>query len=62
MAVNRSDPDSTNHDDNNASEQNPARLTLGHYYCAKCGEDCLSRGDRMCPRCQDLLRWDRVAI
>ena len=66
MAVN-SDP-GNNHSGNNnpgdanASEQNPVRLTLGHYYCANCGEDGLSRSDARCPRCQDYLRWERVAM
>ena len=48
--------------DNEASKQNPARFTLGHYYCTNCGEDGLSRSDARCPRCQDHLRWDKVAI
>ena len=46
----------------NASKQNPVRLTMGHYYCANCGEDGLTPGDAKCPRCQDYLRWDRVDI
>ena len=66
MAVENNDPGSINPGDNpgnnDASEQNPVRLTLGHYYCANCGEDCLSRSDARCPRCQDYLRWDRVAM
>ena len=67
MAVNNNNPGNNNPDnnnlgDNNASEQNPVRLTIGHYYCGKCGEDCLSRSDARCPRCQDYLRWDRVEI
>ena len=40
MAVNKNNPGN-----NNASKQNPVRLTLGHYYCANCGGDCLSRSD-----------------
>ena len=35
---------------NKVSEQNPVRLTLGHYYCSNCGEDCLSRSDARCPQ------------
>ena len=67
MAVNNDNPGDNNPgDDNpgnsNALEQNPVRLTLGHYYCANCGEDGLSRGDARCPRCQDKLRWDTVDI
>ena len=67
MAVNNNNPDNTHPDhtnpvNNDAPEQNPVRLTLGHYYCANCGEDCLSRSDARCPRCQDHLRWDKVEI
>ena len=67
MAVNNNWPGNTNPDssdpgNNNASVQNPVRLTLGHYYCANCGEDGLSRSDSRCPRCQDYLRWDRADI
>ena len=66
MAVNN-DPGNTNTGNTNTGntdplEQNPIRLTLGHYYCAKCGEDCLSRSEARCPRCHDNLRWDRVEI
>ena len=57
MSVNNNNPDN-----NNPSKQNPGRFTLGHYYCTNCGEDCLSRSDARCPRCQDYLRWDRVAM
>ena len=67
MAVNNNDPGDTNPDgndpgNNNASVQNPVRLTIGHYYCTNCGEDGLSRSDLRCPRCQDHLRWDRAGI
>ena len=67
MAANNNDPGDNNPGDNNpgdnnASEQNPVRLTIGNYYCSKCGEDGLSRSNPRCPRCQDYLRWDRVAI
>ena len=67
MAVNNNNcgnnnPGNNNSGNNDASEQNPVRLTLGHYYCANCGEDGLSRSDARCPRCQDYLQWDRVAI
>ena len=67
MAVNNNDLDNNNPNNNDpgnnkASEQNPVRLTVGHYYCANCGEDGLSRSDSRCPRCQDHLRWDRVDI
>ena len=62
MAVNSNDPGNTDPDSNNTPEQNPVRLTLGHYCCANCGEDCLSRGDPICPRCQHYLWWDRVDI
>ena len=55
-------PDKDGPDDNNAVAQNPVRLTIGHYYCANCGEDCLSRSDPRCPRCQENLRWDTVDI
>ena len=72
MAVNNNDPGNNdpgnnsqgknNPGNNNVSEQNPVRLTLGHYYCSNCGEDCLSRSEARCPRCQDHLQWDRVEI
>ena len=67
MTVNNDDPGNTDPDkddpgNNNASVQNPVRLTLGHYYCVYCGEDGLSRSDPRCPRCQDHLRWDRADI
>ena len=67
MAVNNDNPGDNNPGDDNpgnndASEQNPVRLTLGHYYCTNCGEDGLSRGAAKCPRCQDNLRWETVDI
>ena len=66
MAVNNNDPGNTDTDNNpgnnNASKQNPVRLTIGNYYCSNCGEDGLSRSDPRCPSCQDYLRWDRVDI
>ena len=62
MTARSEDTDKTNDDNKNNSEQNPIRLTLGHYYCAKCGQDGLSRNYNRCPKCDDLLRWDRVAI
>ncbi len=67
LAVNNNNPGdnnpgNSNPGNNNAAEQNPIRLTMGHYYCANCGEDNLSRSDAKCPRCQDSLRWDRVDI
>ena len=67
MAVNDDNPGddspgNNNPGNNDDSEPNPVRLTLGHYYCTNCGEDCLSRSDARCPRCQDYLQWDTVAI
>ena len=64
--------DNNNSDDNDPVEvstdnsatmvQKPVRLTIGHYYCANCGEDPLSRSDSKCPRCKNELRWDGVAL
>lgn len=62
MPARSEDNDKTNGDNKNIPEQNPVRLTLGHYYCAKCGRDGLSRNENICPNCSEPLRWDTVAI
>jgi len=67
MAVNNNNPEDNDPGEvgpgsSDALVQNPVRLTIGHYYCANCGEDPLTRGDAKCPRCQDKLRWDGITL
>ena len=67
MAVDNNDSGNTHPEENSpgsdkAPKQNPVRLTMGHYFCANCGEDSISPSNARCPRCQDHLRWDTVAL